>query len=145
MPHLTLQIISGGPLIDVAVGVSSARREILLKTGQTVPAAVTIRALIDTGATSSCIDHSCLEPLLIPPTGTTSAHTPSTAGKPHRFEQYDVSLTVRHPDSNLFLPNVAVIAAHLPTQGIQALIGRDVLRQCLFVYNGSEETFTLAF
>ncbi len=38
-----------------------------------------------------------------------------------------------------------VIESQLSMQGIQALIGRDVLRQCLFVYNGEEDQFMLAF
>ena len=38
-----------------------------------------------------------------------------------------------------------LIQAHLSNQGIDMLIGRDVLDDCLMVYNGPDGTFTLAF
>jgi hypothetical protein len=38
-----------------------------------------------------------------------------------------------------------VIAAELSTQGIHALIGRDVLQDCILIYNGASGDFTLAF
>jgi len=38
-----------------------------------------------------------------------------------------------------------VVAANLRVQGIQALIGRDVLARCLSVYEGSARVFALAF
>jgi hypothetical protein len=39
-----------------------------------------------------------------------------------------------------------VIAADLlQAQGIHALIGRDILMQCVLHYNGTTGTFTLAF
>jgi hypothetical protein len=37
------------------------------------------------------------------------------------------------------------MAADLSVQGIDALIGRDVLRDCIFIYNGSVGLFTIAF
>jgi len=52
------------------------------------------------------------------------------------------------PASNsppLIFQTIPVIASELAIQGIDALIGRDILDQCLFAYNGSAKTFTLAF
>jgi len=46
----------------------------------------------------------------------------------------------------LFAMNVPVIAAQLSApQGFQALFGRDILADCLFIYNGPRTTFTLAY
>jgi hypothetical protein len=42
-------------------------------------------------------------------------------------------------------PAVPVIAADLAIQGIHALIGRDVLQDCILIYNGTVGEFTLAF
>ena len=50
-----------------------------------------------------------------------------------------------HPALSLSISNVAVAEAQLSIQGIQALIGRDVLKNCLLVYDGQNGTFTLAF
>jgi hypothetical protein len=38
-----------------------------------------------------------------------------------------------------------VFESSLNIQGIQALIGRDVLANCLFVYDGRSKIFSLAF
>ena len=44
-------------------------------------------------------------------------------------------------------PDTHVIATDcwLPDEGIEALIGRDILDQCFFQYIGIERTFTIAF
>jgi hypothetical protein len=75
-------------------------------------------------------------------------HTPSTGTAPAVADQYDVGLAIFASANQvpLFLATVPVIAAALTTtQGIQALIGRDILAQCLLHYNGTTGTFTLAF
>lgn len=41
-------------------------------------------------------------------------------------------------------PALPVIASMLAAQGIMGLLGRDVLKECLFVYNGPDNVFTLA-
>lgn len=46
----------------------------------------------------------------------------------------------------LLFPILPVICAELlDAQGFHALIGRDVLRQCIFSYNGTIGHFTLAY
>lgn len=145
MPQLTLQIAAGGPLVDIAVAVSDERREALVKAGQPVPNPVLIRALIDTGASCTCIDPSVLQHLGLTPTGSTPIHTPSTGTGTHNADQYDVNIVLRHPELSLTLGTIPVIEAHLVMQGIQALLGRDVLASCLLVYNGELGFFTLSF
>ncbi len=71
--------------------------------------------------------------------------TPSTGEQPHQANLYDVSLVLLHPNLSLSLNNVAVAESQLAVQGIQALIGRDVLGSCLLVYDGQSGFFTLAF
>lgn len=75
-------------------------------------------------------------------------HTPSTGAAPAAADQYDVGLAIYAAANQvpLFLTTVPVIAAALVhAQGIQALIGRDILGQCVLHYNGATGTFTLAF
>lgn len=127
------------------VGVSQARASALRAAQQAVPNPVQIRALLDTGASCACIDPSAIQSLGIPPTGITPMHTPSTGTQAHHANLYDVSLTLMHPALSLSITNVAVAEAQLSIQGIQALIGRDVLKRCLLVYDGQSGTFTLAF
>ena len=59
--------------------------------------------------------------------------------------QFDVSVVFLHPKMSLTLHTVPVAASSLALQGIQALIGRDVLTNCLLVYDGQKGNFALAF
>jgi hypothetical protein len=71
--------------------------------------------------------------------------TPSTGEQAHHANLYDVSLILVHPQLILTQPNVPVAEAQLAIQSIQALIGRDVLKSCLLIYDGRAGIFTLAF
>lgn len=73
--------------------------------------------------------------------------TPSTGAKPQTADQYDVSLTIigAAGSTPLNLRTLPVAAAELLHQGFEALLGRDILQQCLLTYNGSTGEFTLAF
>jgi hypothetical protein len=75
-------------------------------------------------------------------------HTPSTGATPAAADQYDVGLAIFAGTNQapLFLATVPVIAAELlQAQAIHALIGRDILSQCVLHYNGAVGSFTLAF
>jgi hypothetical protein len=127
------------------VDVSLPRAEALRRMGMPVPSAVPVRGLIDTGASGTCVDPTCLATLGLSPTGQMPIHTPSTSGTPHLCDVYDVSLVLLHPNLQLGIRALPVIASNLSVQGIQALVGRDVLARCLFVYDGVAGIFSLAF
>jgi hypothetical protein len=146
MPHLTLPFSSGAPIIDLLVGVSRPRSEALRLAKQNIPPPVPVRALIDTGASCTNIDPTILKSLQIPSTGTVPCHTPSTtSGKPHIANQFDVSLTLVHSLITRTFHAVPVVEAELLHQGIQALIGRDILSWCLLSYDGQAGTFAIGF
>ena len=145
MPHLTLHIAPSGPIFSLRIGVSAPRELALRAAGEPVPPTAIITALIDTGASSTCIDEAVLRSLNLTPTGTAPVTTPSTGTEPVVLSQYDVSLYIVHPSINLRLGAVPVLGTSLASQELDALIGRDVLSQCLFVYDGQAEVFVLAF
>ncbi|MBK8267029.1 MAG: retroviral-like aspartic protease [Planctomycetes bacterium] len=146
MPHLTIQISPGGPIVELAIGVSAPHQQALQKAGQPIPPSVRVRGLVDTGASGTCIDPDVLTKLKLTPRGQVLMHTPSTAGTPQPCDQYDVSIVLMHPKLSLTIYALPVISsAKLASQGFQVLIGRDVLRRCLFVYDGQTSLFTLAF
>ncbi len=75
-------------------------------------------------------------------------YTSASGIEPHLCKQFDVSVSLAHADAALemHLPSVLVIEAFfLPEEGIQAILGRDVLDYCLFIYDGLHGTYTLAF
>ena len=145
MPHVTAHIAAGGPVVELRVGVSLSRANALRQAGLDVPQQMAIRGLIDTGASCTCIDPGCLSFLGLQPTGQTVVHTPTTGGTPHPCNQYDVSIMLLHPGLTLTFGVVPVIASDLSLQGIDALVGRDILVRCLFVYDGPANMFSLAF
>jgi hypothetical protein len=149
MSVFTLQIGPNGPELNALVGVSAGRESALQSAGQPVPQLQQIRALVDTGASCTCVDPSVLQALQLTPTGQVTVNTPSTGAQPHTANQYDVALIIpgASPAHPFFVANtVAVVEAQLlPQQGFHALIGRDILRHCLLVYNGPLTQFSLAY
>jgi Aspartyl protease len=141
-------LIHLGPVLTAGIAVSEQRNKALVSAGQIPPMPQQIRALVDTGAACTCVDPSVLQALNLTPTGTTLIHTPSSGNVPEPADQYDVALLIpgaRPGDQPLLLPTIPVVASQLSLQGIQALIGRDILADCVLVYNGNMNQFTLAF
>lgn len=146
MSYFTLQVTAAGPILSAYITVSEARAAALTEAGQPIPQPVLIRALVDTGASCTCVDPSVLATLNLTPTGSVSINTPSTGTTPHLADEYDVGLTIPDGASPLFLQTIPVVASELLTShGFHALIGRDILEHCLLVYNGKESFFSLAF
>jgi hypothetical protein len=138
-------------VVNALVGVSDARARALTDAGQLLPTAVSIRALIDTGASCTCLDPTVIASLGLPPTGSASIFTPSTGATPHATDQFDVAIAIPSAQGQapLVFPIIPVVASNLSMQGIQALFGRDILGRCVLVYNGgfpgTTGLFTIAF
>jgi len=136
-------------MLNAVIGVSRERRSALTLANIEIPQVMSIRALIDTGASVTCVDPSVMRSLKLTPTGKILIHTPSTKNDPVEHDQYDISLFVpaaTQAQPPLILHTLPVVCAELlVSQGFHALIGRDVLGQCLFSYNGTAGHFTLAY
>lgn len=150
MPHFTLQISPNGAILQALVAVSEPRRAALAEASQPVPKAVLIRALVDTGASCTCVDPSVLrDGLHLTPTGSVPVNTPSTGMTPHEAEQYDIALLIPPAvagQSLLTFETIPVVcSALLEAQGFHALIGRDILGRCILIYNGTMGSFSLAY
>jgi len=131
-------------------GVSIERQEALGKAGQDIPQPVALNALVDTGASCTAVDSNVIQRLGLTPTGVAKIATPSTEGPPLEVAQYDVSIIIppgRPGDRSFVLAVLPVIEVKLEGQylGYTALIGRDILDQCLFIYDGLGKVSTLAF
>jgi hypothetical protein len=91
------------------------------------------------------VDAAALAPLGLTPTGTTLISTPSTGQTPHQCLTYDVGIMFAHQDGYRFFGTIAVVATDFSAQPIDGLLGRDVLGSCLLVYDGTANTFLIAF
>lgn len=148
MPHFTRQLTNGAPIVNAVLRVTPARADALTAAGQTVPQQQSMVALIDTGASCTCVDPAIITALGLVATGVATIYTPSTGTQVHTTDQYDASIQIYSSlqQPPLEIPVIPVIASVLKqSQGIDALIGRDVLVYCLLSYNGQSGFYTLAF
>jgi hypothetical protein len=147
MPYLKAPIHSRGPLVNLRIEVSSPRAGALRMARQPVPQAINLQGLIDCGADVTFIDTHHL-PFLAYQKPAIRLVGDGAGGWTIGLE-YDVSLTVLHPGgrrSNLLLPSIAIVDKMLHAAlGYEALVGRDVLDRCLFVYDGQDRTYTLGY
>jgi hypothetical protein len=161
MPTIDLPISPNGPIISVAIFVSFPRLLALRAGNALIPQFFFGIALLDTGASHTVIDTTVATALALTPTGSVSINTPSTGMSGHVCNTFDVSLwfrtqppsytspTATHPSSS-YPPHPArftlpVIESDLSAQNIHALIGRDVLDQCEFLYYGRNGRFRLIY
>jgi len=147
LPTLNLSFTAGSPIVNVLVRVSRYREEALKAQSLPIPDWVTARLLVDTGASTTCVDPAVLAPLNIQPSGAVNIHTPTTGADAHACYQFDVQLYIRGQAAQqpLYFPLMPVLATSLVSQGIDGLLGRDVLQHCLLVYNPSLGIFTLSY
>ena len=67
MPILTLPLEIGGAIIDVGFAVSGPRLNALKAANMPVPTPVIVRALVDTGASCTCLDPTVIAQLSLAP------------------------------------------------------------------------------
>ncbi len=94
------------------------------------------------------MDPSIFTALSLQPTGTMPIHTPSTAGKPHQCNLYDVAIAIPglHQGSVAHVMQaMPVFESEFKAQGIDGLLGRDILASAIMHYNGAEAGITISF
>ena len=128
-----------GPVIQVSIGLEQNAAQALLQQGKQVPTLKTGWALIDTGASSTCIDEAAAKELGLPVIDTAKMSSASHAET--TCNVYPVQINV--PPA-LSFSSPRTIGAALAAQGLIALIGRDVLQHSTLFYNGLTGQITLA-
>jgi hypothetical protein len=147
MPFLSVPLAAGGALIDVFVALSTHRVDVLKAAGMGYPRPEMAKAMIDTGAGISSISPRIAGNLGLVPSGITPIHSATSGGSPQNCNLYDVCLAFTQPSIKVLGVNVPVFELDLSVSipGVDVLLGRDLLRQCLFIYDGQSSTFVLAF
>lgn len=144
MPSLTTRLLNlqqTGPLIEVFISPSLALRTVLEKGNKPIPQPIKKMMLIDTGASASAIKTGIAKELGLTPHGTISISTASH--KSHVCLTYDIDLIFSI--QRVGVQNIRVFETKFEGQNIDGLIGRDVLRLGVLIYNGYDQSFTLSF
>ena len=142
IPHLLMQ---AGPMLSVQVALPSALEEHLASQNQPIPPSIQGWALIDTGATRSCVDTQVISSLQVNPIGIATVGTAKG-----QVQQNLYPAKFNFPDANnMTIEFSSAVGVDLTGQSIGeqrlvALIGRDVLSHCILIYNGPGGFFTLA-
>jgi predicted aspartyl protease len=106
-------------------------------------------ALIDTGATNTCVHEAILQTLGLNPIGSI---TSGTAAGPVQHNRYPARL--EFPGDGIDREFTSVVGVNLTGQFVRlstgvhpiiALIGRDVLADWVFTYNGVAGEVTISF
>ena len=132
-------LLKTGPVIEITLLPAYSFLE-SLEIKAPVNNQVKILAMIDTGASGTVIQKGTSQTLELNPIGTTLMTTPSSTNI--LCNQFDVQLIF---PNQVIIQNVVVTEAPLQNQHIQCLIGRDILKYGLLVYNGYDNSFTLSF
>lgn len=126
---------SNGPTIDVRL--ATAAKSIKGKLVSARP--VSLTALIDTGSSTTVLKRGIPSFLGIRPANSTYVNTASTQG----MRCYEFAVSIILPQG--FKVRTTAVELPLHSQGIDCLIGRDVLAQCVMTYVGSENQLILSF
>jgi len=129
-----------GPVVQVTLSIADAFAAQIVQQGGTLPTPVSGYALIDTGASTTCVDDAAAQAMGLPvinvATMTSASHASTKANiYPIRFEVQGVPITINVPSA---------MGAALAAQGLLMLIGRDALQHCTLHYNGIAGEFTLS-
>src|SRR5581483_860779 len=136
--------LQNGAIVEISLGWSAAGARDLRTALRPVPPSLQVSALLDTGAEITCVDASLIRQLGLPLSGMAPANMPAHGGVTFAG-LHDVSLTILHPSrkarNHLTLPDLSVLELSLAALGYRALIGRDTLARCRFLYDGPGNGF----
>ena len=133
-------LLQNGPCVQVVIGLAQSFAEQIIQQGQTVPQPVSGMALVDTGASTTCIDDALAQQLGLPVIDVVQMTSASHAGT--QANVYPIQMEIVGSPIKVNVPRA--IGANLTPQGIVALIGRDYLQHCTLFYNGITGEITLS-
>ncbi len=144
MPSLQFSKSTLGAIIDVLVVPSALGTEQLRLAGRAPPAPLRIKMLVDTGAERTAIDEASLDAWTLPYVSLGWART-LVGIKPIRSYELDITLSAQ--SSFWKVEALEVMARREPFVGspYHGLVGRDILDQALFTYDGPKHRCSLEF
>jgi hypothetical protein len=146
MPHLTFPVSPDGLALDVFIGHDAKELQRLQEAGQPFPPPIKLRAFIDSCSDLTAISQRCLAQMGL---GHIDWVKTDTAGGSVEVKRYRSSLSIRgiadKAEPMYVSPSMYATALATELADADALIGKDVLNECLFILDGPGKQFTLAF
>ncbi len=103
-----------------------------------------VRALIDTGATTTFVSKSVIDDLELDPRGTSHVHSATSAREFLIAPTYSIDLDLAGDITGSVARSLWVTGAQdLSAFGVEALLGWDVMRLWRLEFDGSAGTFCL--
>ena len=126
-------------MLTVALRPLEEQNRAMIERGETVPTAVEGLALVDTGASRTCVDQDAASRagLNVIDRGSISSASHSAHSVPVFACEIEVASL-----GKIRLPKAMGVT--LANQGLIALIGRDALGSTVFVYNGLTGHFSIS-
>lgn len=128
-----------GPRVQISLSPLEEQIKSLTDRGKDIPTPVVGHALIDTGASSTCIDQDAANRAGLAVVDSGPMHSATHANE---IVPIFAGLMKIHGLSNIEAGRA--YGVNLDSQGLIALIGRDVLSKCILVYNGIDNSFSLS-
>lgn len=146
MRGFEVPIQSTGAVVPVHVGISSYRWAALTRLGQVPPPPIPLHFLVDTGASCSWIDEMHMRTLGLEARSWGEVHDLSGKGIPRGFNAYDICLTIggiATPSTRRF--ELPIGTGSFDNQGIDGLLGRDVLNVCHLGWRGTSRVLRIDY
>lgn len=145
MPICNTRLQGGRSIIDLFVVPDHLEFASMRAVGE-IPEPRPVRLLVDTGASMTKIAEWVLHALGLLPVSTVVEHAAFSPGRPVEREVDSVQLFMAGAANGVLAWDLQVTSsAGLEALGVDGLLGRDILDQCLLIYNGPESHFSLAF
>jgi predicted aspartyl protease len=136
----SIALLQTGPFVQVVIELAQSFAEPLVQQGQTVPRPMAGVALVDTGASTTCIDDTLAQSLGFPVIDVVQMTSASHVGTDANV--YPIQMEIVGSPVKVNVPRS--LGANLTPQGIVALIGRDYLQHCTLFDNGPLGQITLS-
>jgi predicted aspartyl protease len=137
-PAVALQ--QRGPVVQVSISLEQSLATQLVQQGKEVLQPVSGVALIDTGASGTCIDDEAAQQMQLPVIDVGFMCSASHAQTPSNIYPIQIEVT----GFPIRFQSPRTMGAALKEQGLLLLIGRDILRHCTLFYNGVTGQITLS-
>jgi predicted aspartyl protease len=144
VPSITGAVLRNGILIECSVGVSFPHEQALNRAGQPLPVKQPATFLVDTGADRTTVDERLMRALSLLPMTQTRVVTLKSGPNGHLVDTYAASLEIKNPGDAPWMSRTMRVLGD-SFQGIDGIIGRDVLEHVHLEYNGPIKRYFIKY